>query len=364
MSFTVSLAPALVAAALLQPPLPAVPAIDSAASLVPAATRAAAADPAAPAGSVTWSITPANADGPDGRVSARHELDPGATVTDYVTISNLGPEAARFEVYASDGVVSDDGLFDLLPSDATPEDGGSWVTIGSAGAERETVEIGPESSVTIPYEITVPADATPGDHPAGVVAALVADDDSAVAVDTRVGVRLHLRVTGEIAPALEVQDLRVAWEPSWNPFEPGTVRVTYEVANTGNVRLGAQSEATVSGPFGIARTSADGSDRREILPGQSAAGSAEVRAWPLFVLTGEVTVVPGVVGDDQVAAVLDRAPASFTVTAVPWWLVGVLAALIVLVLVARACRRRRARHVQRQIDAAVAAARAEEPARV
>ncbi|TGJ94378.1 hypothetical protein DLJ96_19990, partial [Actinotalea fermentans ATCC 43279 = JCM 9966 = DSM 3133] len=78
------------------------------------------------------------------------------------------------DVYASDGVVTADGQFDLLPAGATPVDGGAWITLGEGDTAGPTqrVEVAAESSVTVPFTVAVPADATPGDHPAGVVAAL------------------------------------------------------------------------------------------------------------------------------------------------------------------------------------------------
>ncbi len=115
----------------------------------------------------------------------------------------------------------------------------------------------------------MPADATPGDHPAGVVAApaRAEGDGSAVAFDTRVGARLHLRVAGDLAPALALTDLRATYEPSWNPFAPGALRVEYSLANEGNVRLGADTQAGVAGLFGWNASEVVAPAQREVLPG-------------------------------------------------------------------------------------------------
>ena len=51
----------------------------------------------------------------------------------------------------------------------------------------------------LPISVAVPDDAVPGDHPAGIVVALSKEGDG-VTVTHRVGVRLHLQVTGEITP--------------------------------------------------------------------------------------------------------------------------------------------------------------------
>lgn len=315
--------------------------------------------PAPADGTVTWTVQPATPEGPDDRISLRHVLDPGATVTDHVTVTNLGAVAATFAVYAGDGTLSDTGWFDLPPTGTAPRDGGSWVTLGvPEGAQVQDdgsllLTLGPGAALTVPLTITVPADATPGDHPAGVVAELVAGD--AVRLAARNGVRLHLRVTGEVAAALEPQDVTARWEPSWNPFAPGTVQVRYRVANTGDVRLAARAGTTVAGPFGVGEATA-ATDVREVLPGQSVQVEADLRVWPLVRVTGRVDARPWVVGDDVVDAALRTGSAPVAVWAVPW---SQLAALLLVggaVLLVRWWRRRTARQVQARVDAALAAA--------
>ncbi|GIG41758.1 COG1470 family protein [Cellulomonas phragmiteti] len=334
-----------------------------AASLVAApvatgAPPAAAAVDDAPGTTVTWTVQPATADGPDGRLSLRHVIDPGASVTDHVTVSNLGDGPATFAVYAGDGIVSDAGYFDLPPA-GPPQDGGAWVALDPpAGAEtlddgrlRLTLEAG--AAVTVPLTITVPADATPGDHPAGVVAELVAGDT--VRLAARTGVRLHLRVAGEVTAALVPEQVTARWEPSWNPFAPGTVHVRYVVRNAGDVRLGARAATTLAGPAGLA-AAAHTAELREVLPGQSATVEATLPVWPLGRASGHVDVRPWVVGEDVVDAAMRTASADVAVWTVPWSQLGLLLVLAAGVVLTRWLRRRSARGVQERIDAALAAA--------
>ncbi|WP_069387674.1 COG1470 family protein [Cellulosimicrobium cellulans] len=316
----------------------------------------------------TWAIEPATADGPDGRVSLRHVVDPGGEVTDHVALRNFSDRAVTFDVYASDGIVTADGLFDLLPAGTEAVDAGSWIAIGDAtgalgepGQPRQ-VEVGPQATVTLPVAVRVPAEATPGDHPAGIVASLSREDASGVQMETRVGARLHLRVAGDVEPALAVTDVRTTWTPSWNPFAPGELRVDYVVENTGNVRLGADVAATGSGPFGWAGHEGAGTAQREVLPRQEAAGVVVVDAWPLGRLTGDVTATPLVVGDDEVSARLVQTGASYALWAVPWLHLAILALVVGGVLGVRQLRRRREARTQARIDAAVAAARDAAPA--
>lgn len=341
-------------AALALPASPVASAASTATEPAPAAEAAAA--------RTTWALEPATAEGPDGRVSFRHAVDPGAEVAEHVTLTNFSEHPATFEVYAGDGLITADGQFDLPPTGTAAEAAGSWIALGDAAGTlaepgaTQRVEVPAGSAVTLPLVVRVPADATPGDHPAGVVAALATDAGAGVAMDSRVGARLHLRVTGDLAPALAVQDVRTDYTPSWNPFAPGTLRVSYTVANAGNVRLGATSSASAAGPFGVAGTTAEGTALREVLPGGAASGSVEVEAWPLVRLGGAVAVTPAVVGDDEVTAALAAAESSWSAWAVPWVQVALVLLLVGGVLAVRGARSRREAATERRIAAAVARA--------
>ncbi len=313
-------------------------------------------------GQVTWTVQPASAEGPDQRISLRHELAPGGTVTDHVTVTNFSDRPATFAVYPGDGTLSESGDFDVLPGDEAPGDGGAWIEIGAPeGAQRAEdgrlrLTLPAAAAVTLPLTITVPADATPGDHPAGVVAELV-EDDATVRLAARVGTRVHLRVTGEVEAALVPQDVTTRWEPSWNPFAPGTVHVRYTVANTGDVRLGARTETTLAGPFGTGAAAA-AAELREVLPGGSTVVTSELRVWPLVRTTGHVDVRPWVVGDDVVDAAMRTASAQVTVWVLPWAQLALLALAVGGALLVRWQRRRSAARLQAKVDEAIAAARA------
>jgi len=312
-----------------------------------------------PRSAVTWAIAPANADGPDGRVSIRHELDPGERVLEHVTATNFGPAAAEFLVYASDGSLGADGDFDLLPHGTEPDDGGAWIRIGDpAGtddgwAPERRVVVEPESSVTLPVVIEVPAEALPGDHPAGIVAELVQPGD-ALRLSTRVGVRTHLRVTGALEPRLSVTGLRTRWAPSWNPFAPGTLTLDHTVANDGNVRLGARTDVAVDGPFGWGRVETSW-EQREILPRQDVAATTELELWPWGRVRGLVDVEPVVVGDDVVAPAPRGDVGELTAWVLPWPQLVELGLLAGLVIAALRYRRRSAARLAAKIEAAVAA---------
>ena len=301
-----------------------------AARTVPA-TGPALVAPAAEQADTQWSVTPSDAEGPDGRVSLRHIVDPGATVEDHIAVTNLGTDPAAFDVAAGDGILADNGAFDI--SAEPPSRGGAWIDIDGLDGDG-TLALEPEETRILPVTVSVPADATPGDSPAGIVVSRTASD-SDVTVTHRIGVRVHLRVAGDVESSIDVESLDVGFAPSWIPFAPGRLDLSHVVANDGNVRLGAASTLAASGPFGSAPVEAR-EVVDELLPGDSSRVSATTTVWPLGVVRGQVTVEGLVVGEDGVPAPA-RITVPFTRPAVSWTGVALVvgAAALVVVLVAR-----------------------------
>jgi hypothetical protein len=330
--------------------------------LVADAAHAEAQLTAEPVEGTTWALQPSALDGPDGRVSLRHTVVGGESIDDLIALTNYSATPQRFALYASDGTITADGSFDLVPPDQAPEDGGTWIGLDAVqgAAPREgggmIVEVPAGTALVVPVRISVPANATPGDHPAGIVAELVREG-SGVQLSTRVGVRVHLRVTGDLVGELAPEKVDASYTPSWNPFAPGTVTVRYTLANAGNVRLGSQTTVSAAGAFGVGGGSAS-SEQREILPGDVIEASVELPVWPLFFSWGEVEAEPGVVGEDEGEVDLTPASATFTLWTVPWSQLLLIAAAVGAFLLLRWLRIRSQQRTQARIDAAVAAATA------
>lgn len=323
----------------------------------PHMNAAALATQAQPSGEVTWGVVPATPDGtPDSRVSFRYNLAPGGTVSDQALVVNESAEPITFRVLASDGVTSASGAFDVLPSDEKPVDVGSWVTI------QDSVEVPAGGAVLIPFTIAVPENATPGDHPGGIVVTLTQTvtegEGPQVGLDTRVGVRIHLRVSGDIVPAVTIRDLKANYEFSINPFAPGRMHVSYTVTNDGNVRVGSIQQYTATGPFGLP-TGAHGpsgtvvAQQREILPGQSARVSEVLEStWPLAYITTRVTASLERVGDDATFGAVHGASAAASTWAIPWPQLAALLVLAALVLAVMWLAKRRRAHRAAELAAA------------
>ncbi|MFU8849512.1 WxL protein peptidoglycan domain-containing protein [Micromonospora sp. SL1-18] len=306
---------------------------------------------------VTWGVSPSSPKGPNGRAMFTYKLDPGARLTDYVAVTNHSARPITLSVYASDAVTTPQGGFDLLPAVRRPVDVGSWVNLTA-----RTLTIPSTSRVDVPFTVTVPANATPGDHVGGIVASLAATTTDAqgnrVAVDHRVGTRIYLRVTGELRPALALEDVRIRHHGSLNPFGGGDVTATATVRNTGNVRLGTQPMMDVAGPLGLGAGTASGTALPEILPGGAVRTTVRLSgAPPLFRLAVTTAVTPTAVDGQVLDPPPDTPSHRVTVWAVPW------PQLLLVVLVAgavwafMAVRRRRRQRAAENLDRAIAAAR-------
>jgi hypothetical protein len=299
---------------------------------VPVAPVGAVAEPSAPA--LTWAVQPANQQGPDGRRWVERTVDRGQMVTEHLAVRNFSDRAVTFALKAADGYLTDKGRFNMLPSDRPSVDGGTWITV------QAKVSVGAKETKVVPFTITVPRDARPGDHPAGIAATITATGGT-VAVESRVGFRVMMRVNGTLTAAVGIHDLTAAYRHSWNPFSGGTVRVTYTATNDGNVAVTGSGRVTSAGPFGLReREAAAGVE--EMLPGGSRTVAVDTAgAWPFGRLRTRVEVTPAVNGGDPAGAEIRPAAATVTVWALPWPQLAFAVALAAVVLAVRFLIRRR-----------------------
>ncbi|GAA3588059.1 hypothetical protein GCM10022198_09540 [Klugiella xanthotipulae] len=247
---------------------------------------------------ISWAVQPSSAEGPDGRDVMSYTLSPGDTVTDYVGVSNLGHNTLSMRVYAMDAAMTTDGSFTLPPASTPSVDVGNWVGITGEG----TYTIEPGQRLDIPFRLTVPPTASPGDHAGGIVASLSelgtsGDGAQQVSVDRRVGVRLYVNIPGERTPHLEVSDVTVNYDGGWDLFG-GTSTVTYSVKNTGNVRLGGTAALTLTGLLGWSLGAAEDRQLPDVLPGSTVEFTETVTGVaPAVFVNADVSLTPTSVGD-------------------------------------------------------------------
>jgi hypothetical protein len=292
-------------------------------------------------GTRAWSVRPATAKGlPDSRTHFTLQGSPGQDVLDQVLVTNSSKVAASFDIYATDAFNTPAGAFDLLPAAKKPVDIGSWITFPA-----NTVSIPAGQSVAVQFKISVPANASPGDHAGGVVVSL--SSGSNVRLDTRVASRVYLRVPGFLRPTLSVTYVQPTFTGSTlNPFTSGGgIDVSYTVVNTGNIRL--QSHPTVSAKsalFGATLASTKPADLAELLPGQQVTYTAHLDGvYPAGPITVDVALQPYADPQQPVGQTIPTFDGSATIWAIPWVLVLVILLILggLAYLALRIVRRRR-----------------------
>ncbi|MGA4849289.1 hypothetical protein ACOBQB_24645 [Streptomyces sp. G5(2025)] len=204
-----------------------------AAVLVPAAATSAYADGA---GSPAWSVAPSTGDGTrpakGGRPAFYAEGAPGTVLRDTLAVTNPGSKPRTVSLRGT----------------------GAWVRF----AQRR-VTVPPRTRAEVPFTVTVPEDAVPGDHPGAVVAS---------GGGRTVGVRLHLRVGGPTLPALTVERVKVDQDAG---------RITYDLVNRGNTVLRPKLAVHADGVLGTLLDRPARPLPVELLPGRRVSLS---EPWP------------------------------------------------------------------------------------
>jgi hypothetical protein len=294
---------------------------------------------------VPWTVkTAADNFGAD-RQNYGYTINPGGRLEDGIVVVNHGTTLLHLALHAADGVTSPKGRLDLVTKDATSTGVGAWVH-----PDRDDVTVRPGESVEVPFVVTLPNDAAPGDYVGGIVTSPAqADEAGGIDSNRRVGIRIRLRVGGALKPSLSVESLHVHYSDTPNPIGKGDATVTYTIHNTGNAILTARQAVSVSGPFGRWAVGARRiADSPALLPGDTWKVSAPLHGVaPALRLTATVTLVPLLTDAAGSIAPLAATKASGHAWIVPWSLllaIIVLCGLVVAGLALRPRRRDRAAH--------------------
>jgi hypothetical protein len=318
---------------------------------------------ASPEDTFRWAVQPSGPQGPGGRDYFVLNLAPGQQVVDYVGVSNFGDKPIEFRVYSTDAFTTKDGAFSLLPADNPATDVGTWI-----GFNADTYTVPAGKRLDIPFQLTVPADATPGDHIGGIVASVAAEETAGdgsqrITVDRRVGARVYLRVDGPAQPALKVDKINIKYSGgTLNPVNGGTTTVTYQVTNVGNVRLGANAQVNLMGPFGVKLSKTHAGEIKELLPRSSMTVTETFKGVPSAArISAKVTLDP-VALDNTPSSALKRVNRSGAVWAMPWLLIVALLLVAAGLVVLRRRAQAKKAELAKLKAAAAAAGKADVPA--
>ena len=279
---------------------------------------------AAPEDVPKWSVQPATATGLSGKSEFVFEGQPGQQFDEFVALSNLGDKQLSFTVYATDAYTGGDGSFALLPLLEQPKKLGTWLAM-----PPRSYAVGPGKRVIIPVKLVIPANATPGDHAAGIVASVTEEvtspEGKKVNIDKRVGTRVYVRVAGAVQPSFAADNVQLRYGGG---LFSGDMTVTYTLRNTGNIRVHGDSRIEVTGPFGIKLGASEKREVPDLLPGAEVTVTSKVSGVaPLGQLSAAVVVNP--VSSE---GLLPTASRSASMWVAPWAYAAILVLLIALIV--------------------------------
>ncbi len=265
----------------------------------------------------------------DGTLGIRPELEsdffyidlaPGAAIDANAIVSNHTDAAVTLLNYAVDGQSTEQGAFALAAQGDVQTAIGSWITL-----DAESITIPAQSDLTVPFRLSVPANATPGDYAGGLIiqsppvegATTSEGGDAAVRLDVvqRQGVRIYLTVAGTAQTALGHGDL--TWERTGD-----TVTFTLPIENTGNTILYPTASLSLNSIIG-ATTELTFAAPESILPSATLNLEATLSQAAFIQMGSADATLVSDAGTEQITA-------SFFY--VPWWLV--VALLVVLAAIA------------------------------
>lgn len=302
---------------------------------------------AKPSGSknvVTFGTQTSTGVAPDARGIYRFGATTGGVVNDHVAVINYANQTVTLLIRPVDALNTPQGGFAARPINQTPRDIGTWITLPAADS---SVTLAPRSVQIIPFVLKVPKNASPGDHfgvmTATLVSAAISPTGQRIQLLQTVGTRVFLRVSGPLHPGFTVQNLRVRYRGTANPIGTGHAVLTYTIRNTGNVALGGRQTVYVSGLFGTKTIARHVADVQLLLPGFSVKETVPISGiYPEIRDVGHVSISPlYIAGTVQPASGPYKATTSFW--AVPWTLIAIIVAVI-LVIYAWIIRRRRRRN--------------------
>lgn len=180
-------------------------------------------------------IFPSNPDDSDPRTKSWfiYNLDPGETMNDSVTLRNDSGEKQILEIYPVDATLNNMGGFALEMKNDSREDVGSWVQLEESEVE---LEIGEAKKVG--FTITIPDDASVGEHAGGIVIQKrdLSEEQKNVkggfVIQTRLGVRIYQTVPGEVIKEANFVTANLSYDKERKKYILSTT-----VKNNGNVTV-------------------------------------------------------------------------------------------------------------------------------
>lgn len=274
-----------------------------------------------------------------------YKVKPGTVQQDKVEVSNLNTTPRQVRVYVANAFTTSTGGVGVKPNDEAKTGPTEWLKFTTKLGDG-VIEIAAKTSATIPFVITVPPNAPPGDLAFGIAVVPVvaaptpAPGKNTVQVVQAAATLVEMRIDGPLIPIIRIGGFKVDSSAKVLPgFTGGTTKAQFEVLNIGNVKLRTKIHITQRNALGKVIHTEPDIILNNVLPGSKV---KLTRSWP------NVSYVKGAVQIDITTDTKASESRSHNFWSVGWrtfMLPLILLALLVLLLWLLR-RRRRARDAQ------------------
>ena len=336
-AITFLIASALLASTVLQP------GAASAASTTPSPTPSSSST-GTPGGSrppsVTFGIGPSNCKKLDGRPYFSYAASGGTVINDCFALVNISNQTLNLLVYGAAALTNADGSLGYQPDAANRTGAGLWLRTPLSNGQP-LFSIRRESTLILPFQLDIPANAPPGDHTAGIAVGLVANvvgkNTKNFKFEQRVVAKVYVRVSGTAVAKLQVSNVHASYSGTLNPFGSGDAKVTYTITNAGNVDLGAKQKISVSGLFGDTGSAIDAKGKAytppvlpDLIPGSKTTLTVRFHnVLPEVLLKASVRLTP-IALPGSIDPNLKDATGSAHFWAIPWAFIVLILLLLAL----------------------------------
>lgn len=171
-----------------------------------------------------------------------HTLEPGTVQDEGVLLVNNSTEPKTMLVYGVDSTPSTGGAFACAQASVESKDVGAWILL-----EKSEVTLEPGTNEVVPFTISVPLNASVGEHNGCIVMQEKKEKPEAgsgASLSFRTGLRVAISIPGELKRNLEIVDFTVTLSKDGFLLHP-------LVKNTGNVSVDANVAVVTRYFFGL-----------------------------------------------------------------------------------------------------------------
>ncbi|MEA3344153.1 MAG: LysM peptidoglycan-binding domain-containing protein [Patescibacteria group bacterium] len=174
-----------------------------------------------------------------------HTLEPSAIQEEGILLVNNTEEQKTLQVYAVDSMVSSGGAFACKQMAEPKNDVGSWIEL-----EELEVTLDSGTSEIVPFTITVPQNASVGEHNGCIVIQEKkekVEGQTGMTLSFRTGLRVAITIPGQITRKLEITGFSIESQ------KDGGFLLQPSVKNLGNVSIDADVQVVTRHLFGLTK---------------------------------------------------------------------------------------------------------------